>query len=286
MKLFCLLLLSASVYGARVDFGAGPRFPGTAISVSFFPGPHSLSPTASGFRQTASFYPAELPPGIEPMEYAILAIPLESSPGRRTIRVSWWEGGKQETKTLSIRIKARPGSTKTVHLPPHAARAVDALVEDKKVLDQAMPACSGPPQWRGRFCSPVQATRISEGFGVSRLYLPGAWLWRHKGLDLAAPDGSPVGAGNDGTVIVAKDGMKSYGGLVVLSHGYGLCSIYMHLSKILVQPGQRVLKGFPIALSGHAGIATGPHLHWQLNLNGFAVDPRPWMDKNALLGLE
>jgi murein DD-endopeptidase MepM/ murein hydrolase activator NlpD len=271
--------------GARAEIGAGPCLPGTALTVRFYPSPFSLSPCASAFHQQAAFYPADMasPGGLD---YALLAIPLETPPGTYRIRIRWRESGALRRDSLKIRVLALTGKTRVVRLPEKAVSALQFLAEDKPLLDAAYRGAEGRPIWRGCFLNPAPSGRLSQGFGVARLYLPGGYRWRHKGLDLAVPSGTTVVAANDAVVLLAREGLKSYGGLVVLSHGYGLCSTYMHLSKVLVSPGQRVAKGAVIALSGAEGIATGPHLHWQMNLRGFAIDPRPWMDKTALAALK
>ena len=95
----------------------------------------------------------------------------------------------------------------------------------------------------------------------------------HEGLDIAANVGTPVIATADG--IVARVGYSpSYGKEVVIDHGYGYRTIFGHSSKILVKPGQRVKRGDKVALVGNPGRSTGPHLHYELRMNGVPIDPR------------
>ena len=95
----------------------------------------------------------------------------------------------------------------------------------------------------------------------------------HEGLDIAANVGTPVIATADG--IVARVGYSpSYGKEVVIDHGYGYRTIFGHSSKILVKPGQRVKRGDKVALVGNTGRSTGPHLHYELRMNGVPIDPR------------
>jgi peptidoglycan hydrolase-like protein with peptidoglycan-binding domain len=94
----------------------------------------------------------------------------------------------------------------------------------------------------------------------------------HTGVDYPAPTGTPVYAAGDGTDLSAGM-LGAYGNLVVVQHAAGVTSFYAHLSKILVEPGERVSRGTPIGLVGQTGDATGPHLHFEVRVRGAAVDP-------------
>ena len=94
----------------------------------------------------------------------------------------------------------------------------------------------------------------------------------HEGLDIANRIGTPVIAPSDG--IVSDTGKDSaYGNFIVISHGFGINSRFLHLSKILVRPGQRVKRGDKIAEVGTTGKSTGPHLHYEVRVNGIPVNP-------------
>jgi biotin carboxyl carrier protein len=94
----------------------------------------------------------------------------------------------------------------------------------------------------------------------------------HEGIDVTAPMGSPIEAPAAGTVTDA--GWESgYGNTVTIDHGYGLVTKFAHCSKLLVKTGQHVSRGTKIALVGNTGLATGPHLHYEVHVNGRPVDP-------------
>lgn len=132
--------------------------------------------------------------------------------------------------------------------------------------------------WRQTFRWPAIG-RISTLFGSQRIYAgqPGAY---HSGLDIARAPGAPELAGSpartpaDGVVVLATDHPFSLeGNMVMISHGFGLVSVLMHLSKITVSTGDVVAQGQQIGLIGMTGRATGPHLHWGMTWNGARIDP-------------
>jgi murein DD-endopeptidase MepM/ murein hydrolase activator NlpD len=94
----------------------------------------------------------------------------------------------------------------------------------------------------------------------------------HEGIDVSAPAGSPIEAPAAGRVI--KTGWESgYGNVVEIDHGYGIVTRFAHAQKVLVRTGQKVDRGERIALVGNTGLATGPHLHYEVHVNGRPVDP-------------
>jgi murein DD-endopeptidase MepM/ murein hydrolase activator NlpD len=98
----------------------------------------------------------------------------------------------------------------------------------------------------------------------------------HKGLDIAAPKGRPIIAPADGRVTYAgRNG--SYGYMVAIKHGYGIVTRYGHLSKMLKKKGEKVERGEVIALVGSTGRSTGPHLHYEVRLNGVPVNPEKYI---------
>lgn len=123
---------------------------------------------------------------------------------------------------------------------------------------------------------------------ISAAYRSSSYGWRidpfrgnrafHEGLDFTAKSGTPIRAAADGIVTTAGR-VSAYGNLVKLNHGAGLETRYAHASKLLVKKGERVVKGQVIALVGSTGRSTGPHLHYEIRLNGHALDPRKYLNK-------
>lgn len=127
--------------------------------------------------------------------------------------------------------------------------------------------------WSQRLIWPARG-RISGRFGSQRIYrgVPAAY---HSGTDVAAGAGAVVVAPADGVIVLAPPPMMSLeGNLVIIDHGLGLSSAFLHLSRADVREGDRVRQGQPIGAVGATGRATGPHLHWSLVWNGARIDPQ------------
>ena len=112
----------------------------------------------------------------------------------------------------------------------------------------------------------------TTNFGAQRI-LNGEPKRPHYGVDLAAPVGTPIYAPADGVVSLADDDLYFEGAMVLLDHGQGLISMYLHTDKILVEPGQAVKQGEQIATVGSKGRSTGPHLCWRLKWRNRNLDP-------------
>lgn len=115
----------------------------------------------------------------------------------------------------------------------------------------------------GRMIWPSACHRISQ-------YFKG---WRHTGVDIACPWGGNVLAADSGVVVRVQYGRTGYGYNIIISHGNGKQTLYGHLSRILVEPGQRVTKGAVIGLEGSTGRSTGPHLHFEVRIGDSMVNP-------------
>jgi len=127
--------------------------------------------------------------------------------------------------------------------------------------------------WRQAFVWPTTG-RISTLFGSQRIYKNGEAGAYHSGLDIAKPTGSVVLAPADGVVILAADHPFTLeGNLLMIDHGMGLNTAFLHLSRIDVRVGDHVRRGQPVALSGATGRATGPHLHWAIRWRDAKLDP-------------
>lgn len=95
----------------------------------------------------------------------------------------------------------------------------------------------------------------------------------HTGIDIAAASGTPIKASGDGRVVSASY-RNGYGNTVIIDHGGGVTTLYAHCSKLYVKAGQSVKQGEKIAAVGSTGLSTGPHVHWEVRINGKPVNPR------------
>ena len=129
------------------------------------------------------------------------------------------------------------------------------------------------------FILPTQG-KFSSTFGAKRTY-NGETQWQHVGLDIANIKGTPIVAPNSGKVVLIES-LKEHGNTIIIDHGFGVLSVFNHMSKINVAKNQVVSKGDSIGEIGDTGIATGPHLHWGLSVQNVRVDPLFWINHTEL----
>jgi murein DD-endopeptidase MepM/ murein hydrolase activator NlpD len=131
------------------------------------------------------------------------------------------------------------------------------------------------------FAWPLKDFKISSPWGVRRI-LNGVPNTPHYGIDLAAPTGAPIHAPAPGLVVLAEPDLHYEGGLILIDHGQGLISMYLHQSKLVAAKGQMVARGELIGEVGMKGRATGPHLCWRMNWRGRHCDPSLLVDAPAV----
>jgi murein DD-endopeptidase MepM/ murein hydrolase activator NlpD len=132
-------------------------------------------------------------------------------------------------------------------------------------------------RWNAAFLTPSTGV-ISTVFGARRQYGDRPATSPHSGTDIANKAGTPIVAPAAGRVAYA-DWLESFGHTVLLDHGQGVFTYYIHMKERLVQKGQDVLAAQPIGLMGAEGVATGPHLHWSMVVSGEKVDPFEWTER-------
>jgi murein DD-endopeptidase MepM/ murein hydrolase activator NlpD len=181
--------------------------------------------------------------------------------------------GQTVTKNLSItarawRIQAINGvPPQTVNIPPELK---DKRATEIAQIQAARATMSDRREWQRGFIWPAQG-EISGVYGSQRTYngQPGS---AHLGVDVAAPKGAAVVAPAGGVVKLAAPDFLLEGGLIIIDHGFGVYSNFLHLSRLDVTPGQEIKQGQVIGAVGGTGRATGPHLHWGLNWNAEKLD--------------
>ncbi|HTV98212.1 MAG TPA: peptidoglycan DD-metalloendopeptidase family protein [Steroidobacteraceae bacterium] len=201
---------------------------------------------------------------------AVVGISLAAPPGPMQVKVSDSAGEHTvqftvtQKRYLTQSLKVAPGQ---VNLSPGDLARVS---REHVVLERALSHWSAPAPATLRWPQPVPGVR-SSSFGMRRVF-NGEARNPHTGMDIAAATGTPVRVPADGTVLDTGNYFFT-GNTVLVDHGEGLISLYCHLSRIDVEPGQRVTAGTRIGAVGMTGRATGPHLHWALSLNRTWVDP-------------
>ncbi|WP_425551829.1 M23 family metallopeptidase [Dyella marensis] len=185
-----------------------------------------------------------------------------------------YRDGRRETVRIAVAPRDWPTERvngvppKTVNPPPDLAARIR---REQAEVAAARNRDDDREDFLAGFAWPVHG-RISGRFGSQRIY-NGDPKAPHPGMDIAVPQGTPVQAPADGIVTFARPGLYLTGGTVLLDHGYGLSSSFLHLSRLDVKAGQRVHRGEVLGAAGMTGRATGPHVHWGINWFGVRLDP-------------
>jgi biotin carboxyl carrier protein len=252
--------------------------------------PPSNTASQSPFRWTGTLSQGGLILGTAPDGARTLALngkPIALSPDGRFIAGFDRDAGPRATLTATL--ADGRSVTQSLSIAPRAWRIERLNTLPKFPAPDPVFAKLRPPElaqivaararttdaqgWRQAFAWPAKG-RISGLFGAQRVYKgePGSY---HSGTDVAIPTGTIVTAPADGVVILAADHPFTLeGNLLMLDHGMGLNSAFLHLSRIDVNVGDHVKKGQPIGASGMTGRATGPHLHWALRWSDAKLDPK------------
>ncbi len=179
-----------------------------------------------------------------------------------------------QTRTLHVtqrdyRIQRVDGVPQKTVTPP--AEVLERIRKESAMVGRARKQFLYRQDFTGGFEWPLIGP-VTGVFGSQRVYngTPGR---PHYGVDVARPTGTRVVAPMSGTVSLAHDDMFFSGGTLIIDHGQGISSTFIHLSKILVEPGQEIAQGQEIAEVGATGRATGPHLDWRMNWFGQRLDP-------------
>jgi len=193
--------------------------------------------------------------------------------GERQLRVEGSAGDEQVPLNIALRqynIERVDGlPPRTVTPDPAASKRI---AEEGAMVSSARARRDQRTDYSAGFVWPAKG-RLSGFYGSQRV-LNGEPRRPHYGLDIAAPTGSPVYAPADGIITLAHADMYFSGGTLILDHGQGLSSTFLHLSKILVEAGTTVKQGDLIAEIGSTGRASGPHLDWRMNWLNRRVDPQ------------
>jgi hypothetical protein len=263
-----------------------------------------------GVQSGAWFFPGFPLPGGGPQDrFALFAVPYDASDSSQVKLIAQDDVGNASAASMIDKFFARPLHRDTIPLddkflgkvvPPILSQTPELtdkgdllanylqINRDLRKTDNAelvTLAKSSQPKflWTRPF-QPMGSTKVMAHFADRRTYMyrGGAVDQQdHLGLDMAGVAHAPVPAANDGVVVLAKF-FGIYGNAVVIDHGYGLMSLYGHLSAIDVKEGQTVTRGQTLGRTGDTGLAGGDHLHFAILLQGLPVSPVEWWDPHWL----
>ena len=206
---------------------------------------------------------------------ALLAIPYDEKLGSTTVKVQIGDGESITRFEIPLEIvEGHYGSERLKvdgsRVNPQQKKVLARIKREQSEVAEIYKKITPRRYWEGPFSLPIQSS-ITSAFGTKRIY-NGKLKNFHPGLDLKASLRTPVNAAEGGVVVMAKS-LFYTGYTVMIDHGYGIITLYAHLSQLKVKKGQVVSLGEVIGLSGKTGRVNGPHLHWQAVVNKVKVDP-------------
>lgn len=197
--------------------------------------------------------------------YALLPVPTDTPPGTYTL------DGPDADAGLTVKAKAFAVDRLTVTEEQESMwQNTERINADQKKIDLARSRSVPEFLYKGPFSVPVKG-RLTTPYGYTR-YVNGAFNSIHRAVDLAAPEGTPVKAANDGVVVLAEE-LYLTGNSIYIDHGMNLFSQYGHMSKLHVKTGDKVKAGQVIGEVGTTGFSTGPHLHFTFWIGNDPTNP-------------
>lgn len=208
---------------------------------------------------------------------AIIPVPANAVPGkyRLNISIEQMDGARSEITRYILAARTGFGSV-SFRLKPSKAGLLSAEVieDDWARIEKEVTRATVRQIWSGPFRRPAPGI-VTMKFGTHQK-INGIPYGQHRGLDIAGKTYYRIRAANHGQVVFA-DYTQSMGNVVVINHGQGVFSLYLHMSRILVKKNDVVWKGKMIGMMGTTGVSTGVHLHFAMSVNNVRVDPLQWL---------
>jgi murein DD-endopeptidase MepM/ murein hydrolase activator NlpD len=207
--------------------------------------------------------------------YALAGVSLNTKPGKYSLSLQG-KGKPTANATFSfaVAVSEKRYPATSIKVAPEFVQPpaeTEARIEEEQALKKRVFSVTAPESlWSGRFQAPAEA-EVSGVFGSARVF-NGVKKSQHTGLDFRVTTGTPIAASNSGTVILARN-LYFEGNCVMIDHGQGLITLYLHLSEFKVKEGDRVQGRQILGLSGGTGRATAPHLHFAVRWQGVYLDP-------------
>ena len=209
---------------------------------------------------------------------AVVGLPLSTAPGTQTLQVKNASGTNftQQFTVTDKTYESQHITIKNKRMVNPEKRDMERIGREQRRIKKALASWNDDIPESLFLSLPVEGP-VSSPFGLRRFFNEQARK-PHSGLDLAAPEGTPIKAPASGRVIDKGDYFFN-GNTVFIEHGQGLVTMYCHMSRIDVEPGQHVTRGEIIGAVGKTGRVTGAHLHWGVSLNDARVDPMLLLDQ-------
>lgn len=204
----------------------------------------------------------------------VVGVPYEFQPGNSKVVIRVANGPAVKTQEFYFTVLANTYPSEQLKVPPRKVvplkRDLKRIARETKEVGAVYRTVTRQKYWKGPFVIPIQSD-ITSVYGTRRVY-NGMKTGSHNAVDLRAQIGTDVRASASGVVALAKD-LFFTGNTIIIDHGYGVMTLYAHLSKIHVKKGDLVDEKQVIALSGATGRVSGPHLHWSGIIHNVKVDP-------------
>lgn len=294
LRIILIIIIAGVLHHGNCAFGAetkGDRGPGL-FQIHFFPeavrqgdiitvkvnGPSGLASLKGEFKNSPVFFDKA---GTGEFT-GLIGTDMTLSPGKHYLFLEGDLDGREITDNIQIYVEERKYAVEKLTFPGKLVE-LDKETEERAereaaILKSLWKEASGERLWRGTFSLPVDGN-LKPNFGRRRI-LNGKEKSPHNGIDIGAPEGRAVVSPNRGKVVLV--GNHFFGGnTVVIDHGQGLFTAYLHLSEVLLKEGEIVEKGEPVGKVGETGRSKGPHLHWSARLHEAKVDPLKLLDLNA-----
>ena len=216
---------------------------------------------------------------------AVIGLPLSTRAGEHKLKIRH-ASGTATTRSFAVADKTYQSQHITIknkRMVNPEKRDMERIGREQHRIRKALATWNDETPETLRFLLPVEGP-VSSPFGLRRFFNEQARK-PHSGLDLAAPEGTPIVAPAAGRIVETGDYFFN-GNTVFIDHGQGLVTMYCHMSRIDVQPGQVVARGETIGAVGKTGRVTGAHLHWGVSLNDARVDPMLFLEQAPNTGEE
>jgi murein DD-endopeptidase MepM/ murein hydrolase activator NlpD len=209
---------------------------------------------------------------------ALIGTDPDMATGAHTLKVDVIEGGAAPRRiSRAIQVESGHFAERSLTLPPHTMGLISSqnLEIERRALNPVLSLRTPAALWEGPFQAP-SVGQMDSPYGLASLY-NGRRMWWHGGVDFADNEGSPIVSSNAGIVALAQ-ALPLGGNTVVINHGQGVLTEYLHLSAFTVHKGEHVGRGVLIGRMGATGLVTGPSVHWGLFVNGIPVNPLFWVE--------